>query len=183
MVDLETLGKRPNAAILSVSAIHFDPYSDYIGKIFHRNIDLDSCIERGLTIDASCFHFWLDQKSKARYSLLECNIKELDDGLIEFSQFLRNNDIIYLWGNGINFDNVILKSAYISCKLEYPIDYKNDRDVRTIAGLVPKQEFNNIQNKIRENYKLIKHNSHDDAKFQILYLQKLFKHLNLRNYR
>lgn len=186
MVDLETLSKKPNATILTISAIHFDPYGDYIGKTFTQTIDIDSCISYNLSIEAECLHFWIDQPSQTKRALSAYPIHNLHQALLNFTDFLKKLnplDNVRLWGNGINFDNVILKSAFLACGLDYPIHYKNDRDVRTICNLIPRKEFNEIQNKIREDYKLERHNSLDDAKFQILYLQKIYKRLNLKNYK
>jgi DNA polymerase III epsilon subunit-like protein len=67
MVDIETLGLDPGAAILSIGAVRFD--TDGLGATFERNIGLESCQEAGLTIDAGTLEWWLQQDADAQHVL------------------------------------------------------------------------------------------------------------------
>lgn len=50
MVDLETLGTKPNSAILSIGAVAFDDQG--LHDEFYCNVDLISSIACGYEIDA-----------------------------------------------------------------------------------------------------------------------------------
>ena len=43
MLDIETLGKRHNAALLSIGATKFDPFTDKIIDTFYVAADPESC--------------------------------------------------------------------------------------------------------------------------------------------
>ena len=59
MIDLETLGTKPNSAILSIGAVYFD--KDGLGEEFYANVDLQDSIDSGFDIDASTVYWWLSQ--------------------------------------------------------------------------------------------------------------------------
>lgn len=44
--------------------------------------------------------------------------------------------IEYVWGNGIDFDNAILKSAYNDCGIANPFDYRKAMDYRTAMRML-----------------------------------------------
>lgn len=71
------------------------------------------------------------------------------------------NKHLYLWGNGILFDNKIFKDKLDKYDLgDYPISYKNDRDLRTL--IEDAREIKNMS--ITEFYSLVdktKYKSHD----------------------
>ena len=52
MIDLETLATSPDAAILTIGAVKFDPFGDDIKdpkcEKFYVRVDLDSCDRIGL---------------------------------------------------------------------------------------------------------------------------------------
>jgi hypothetical protein len=51
MIDLETLAVSPNAVVLSLGAVHFDPYSTgYTDSLYFR-IDIDDQDELGREVD------------------------------------------------------------------------------------------------------------------------------------
>lgn len=68
MVDIETLGVEPGAAIVSIGAVRFGPGG--LGETFERSIDLKSCEFRGLQIDAETLEWWLNQGEVAREQLI-----------------------------------------------------------------------------------------------------------------
>jgi hypothetical protein len=83
MLDLETLGREPGAAVLSISAVRFD--ADHVGETFARSIDLQSCEAAGLTIDAETLEWWLGQDAAAR-EVLTGGVP-LADALADFAAF------------------------------------------------------------------------------------------------
>ena len=53
MIDLETLNTTPDAAILTIGAVKFDPFGSEVKEpkmdSFYCKVDLDSCDRIGLT--------------------------------------------------------------------------------------------------------------------------------------
>jgi len=64
MVDIETLGTDPGAAIVSIGAVRFSTTNDAAGAIeaeFFESVALESCDAYGLDIDGSTVEWWLGQ--------------------------------------------------------------------------------------------------------------------------
>src|SRR6478609_3020281 len=139
MCDLETLGTKPNAIILSIGACLVnwktgepDPKFD-----FYRVISVDSCKLAGLTECPSTVKWWSTQSEEARKVFTEPSIS-LEQGLIDFYNHMRqfNLNKVRLWGNGSDFDNVILGSAYDAVGLNAPWRFYNSRCFRTVRKLL-----------------------------------------------
>jgi len=131
MVDLETLGNKPGAVIVSIGAVKFGAGAM---EEFYRRIDARSCVQVGLTMDVETVLWWLKQSSEARSELTQ-NGDPLEVVLGEFSQWVA--DPVELWGNGAAFDNAILAAAYDQVGLSRPWKFWNDRCYRTIKALHP----------------------------------------------
>ncbi|EFW55075.1 enzyme; Degradation of DNA [Shigella boydii ATCC 9905] len=62
MIDLETMGKNPDAPIISIDAIFFDPQTGDMGPEFSKTIDLETA---GGVIDRDTIKWWLKQSREA----------------------------------------------------------------------------------------------------------------------
>jgi inhibitor of KinA sporulation pathway (predicted exonuclease) len=135
MVDIETLGTEPGAAILSIGACAFDPdpETDDIGDRVKISVDLESCQAAGLHIDADTLQWWLRQSDAARY-VLSGGIG-LNDALGEFAAWLRDVDADEVWANSPKFDAAHLEHAADAVDVSLPWAYYELRDVRTIRAL------------------------------------------------
>jgi inhibitor of KinA sporulation pathway (predicted exonuclease) len=78
---------------------------------------------------------------------------------------------IALWGNGSDFDNVLLAQAYAAAKMDYPIRYYNNRCFRTLKNLGLA-----VQEPQREG---TFHNALDDAKHQAKWAGLILAELRL----
>ncbi|EGP2003290.1 exonuclease, partial [Escherichia coli] len=108
MIDLETMGKNPDAPIASIGAVFFDPQTGEQGPEFSKIIDMGTC---GGTVDISTIEWWLQRSGEARAAILADRIP-LDDALLQLREFIDENSgefFVQVWGNGANFDNVILR--------------------------------------------------------------------------
>ena len=76
---------------------------------------------------------------------------------------------VFLWGNGILFDNRIIKNKCKQFGFEYPIYYRNDMDVRTILEMAVFKEGLADQIAFRNTVEHIEpaHNAAIDVKNQI----------------
>lgn len=129
MVDLETLGLDPGAAILSIGAAEFD--QDGVGETFYRSISLVSCDDAGLEIDAGTLEWWLGQDDNAREQLTGGD--ELTEVLHEFTEFYDDADEI--WANAPSFDCEMLSAAYDASKAPVPWEFYEERCFRTLKNL------------------------------------------------
>ncbi|HAI8873085.1 TPA: exonuclease, partial [Escherichia coli] len=67
MIDLETMGKNPDAPIISIGAIFFDPQTGEMGPEFSKTIDLETA---GGVIDRDTIKWWLKQSREAQSAIL-----------------------------------------------------------------------------------------------------------------
>ncbi|EKE7296624.1 3'-5' exoribonuclease [Escherichia coli] len=173
MIDIETMGKNPNAAIISIGAIFFDPQTGDMGPEFSKTIDLDTA---GGVIDRDVIKWWLKQSREAQSAILTDEIP-LDDALLQLREFIAENSgefFVQVWGNGANFDNVILRRSYERQGIPCPWHYHNDRDVRTIVELGKAIDFDA---RTAIPFEGERHNALDDARYQAKYVSAIWKKL------
>ncbi|ENA5949421.1 3'-5' exoribonuclease, partial [Escherichia coli] len=87
MIDLETMGKNPDAPIASIGAVFFDPQTGEQGPEFSKIIDMGTC---GGTVDISTIEWWLQRSGEARAAILADRIP-LDDALLQLREFIDEN--------------------------------------------------------------------------------------------
>lgn len=174
MLDLETMGLCGNSAIVSIGAVVFDPQSGILGKTFYANVDLSSCVEYGLEVDAATVAWWSFQNSEAKQSLFK-DLKPLEEALNAFTQFIYQFEKVKIWGNGLGFDNVIIKNAYAAIKQDRPWNDFQDRDMRTIVDIT--ETIHGKQNFVKEG---VSHNALDDAKNQARFVCQCWRLLKCK---
>lgn len=146
MLDLETMGTSSNAAIISIGACKFDQWG--VADKFQVFIDLDSAVLKGGKVDQETVNWWAKQSEEARLSIDNAEKVEIEEALFQFTQFCGEKYTGKVWGNGADFDNVILASAYRNCGLSLPWRAFNNRCLRTVRALfpsVPKLKFDGIE--------------------------------------
>ncbi|EGO6758147.1 exonuclease [Escherichia coli] len=176
MIDLETMGKNPDAPIISIGAIFFDPQTGEIGPIFYVVISLVDAMDKGAVPDGSTIEWWLAQSSEARSATLVNQIP-LDDALLQLREFIDENSgefFVRVWGNGANFDNVILRRSYERHGIPCPWRWSNDRDVRTIVELGKAIDFDA---RTAIPFEGVRHNALDDARYQAKYVSAIWQKL------
>ncbi|ENB5131134.1 3'-5' exoribonuclease, partial [Escherichia coli] len=98
MIDLETMGKNPDATIISIGAIFFDPQTGDMGPEFSKTIDLETA---GGVIDRDTIKWWLKQSREAQSAIMTDEI-QLDDALLQLREFIDENSgefFVQVWGN------------------------------------------------------------------------------------
>ncbi|KLG39193.1 exodeoxyribonuclease VIII [Escherichia coli] len=173
MIDLETMGKNPDAPIISIGAIFFDPQTGDMGPEFSKTIDLETA---GGVIDRDTIKWWLKQSREAQSAIMTDEIP-LDDALLQLREFIDENSgefFVQVWGNGANFDNTILRRSYERQGIPCPWRYYNDRDVRTIVELGKAIDFD-VRTAIP--FEGERHNALDDARYQAKYVSAIWKKL------
>jgi len=166
MLDLETLGNGSDAAMLAIGAVKFDVY-DGLGEEFYLIIDPQTCVDAGLKIDASTVMWWMKQSHEARLAFNDqSKMVPLIGALLDFSNWVGDKKNSLIWGNGANFDNVILSNAYKATGMVQPWPYWGDRCYRTIAALKKDIKLNRVGTH---------HNALDDAKTQAEHLSQILR--------
>ncbi|MDU7827815.1 MAG: 3'-5' exoribonuclease, partial [Escherichia coli] len=148
MIDLETMGKNPDAPIISIDAIFFDPQTGDMGPEFSKTIDLETA---GGVIDRDVIKRWLKQSREAQSAIMTDEIP-LDDALLQLREFIDENSgefFVQVWGNGAN-------------------------DVRTIVELGKAIDFDA---RTAIPFEGERHNALDDARYQAKYVSVIWQKL------
>lgn len=171
MLDLETMGNKSNAAIVSIGAVEFNLETGKIGREFYKVVGLQSCLDVGLKVTASTIYWWLQQSEAARKKICEEN-EQLQTVLHAFKIWMRDCvDKVNIWGNGVRFDIGILEDAYMACHQKNPWYFRSEMDVRTLVAFKPEIKANCLMIGIE-------HDPIDDCKHQIKYCVETWKAIN-----
>jgi len=161
MVDLETMARCTNAVMCSIGAVKFTLEGEILDT-FYCTVDAKDCKRYGLVIEEETLNWWRQQPKSVLQELLRDNLP-LTEALIKFSAWF-GRESLPTWGNGVAFDNVILRNAYEAAGLTPPWIWWDDRCYRTMKAIIevppPKREGTH-------------HNALDDAMFQAKHLQMI----------
>lgn len=174
--DLETLDTGPQACILSIGAVKFDPFTGELGDTFSAVIDIEK--PGGGTVSASTVAWWMRQSQQARDAIFGPDVvkTQLAWALVAFSEFIGFDDSlpdgeypdVTLWQRG-DKDATWLLSAYEGTQLKAPFRYWQVRDQRTATvdypHLMPTPEAH------------VAHNSLHDAVYQAKALIAVYSRL------
>lgn len=177
MLDIETLGTGSNAAITAIGLTIADTKGDI--HHYYEIVNLQSSVDAGAEIDPSTVLWWMNQSDEAR-SIYKNNDKAFDLSIVleNLNHFVyevcgedtKGNADLKLWGNGVGFDNVILRNSYSSFKyyLDCPFAFYNDMCYRTLKNLYPEIKLERIGTH---------HNALDDALSQMDHLELILKEM------
>jgi hypothetical protein len=134
MVDMETLAVTPNAVVLSLGAVHFDPHqTGYTDSIYFK-IDLDDQDKLNREIDPNTIDWWAKQDPKIMEEAFSPeNRIPLIDAINQFHKFAWGCQAF--WSHGATFDLVIIESIYKQLNKTLPWNYWQLRDTRTLFDL------------------------------------------------
>lgn len=165
MIDLETMGTRPDAPIIAIGAVAFD--KDGVHDTFYLNVDLQSAVTTGAKIDPSTVMWWLQQSKEAR-AAFDTKGVELVTALDKLDAWfdMQVDGCDGVWGNGASFDNTILSESYKRLGFNPPWPFWKDRCYRTVKSMYPEVEMARGGTH---------HNALDDARSQALHLIEINK--------
>lgn len=122
-IDIETLSRKPTAAIIAIAARPF--YIDGWGEAgpddepFYKTVDATSCAMYGMDFDRGTVMYWSQQSKKAKDQFLygwSASIENALTGLkdsIEKWKTAHGTDDVRVWMQGTDFDGSILRNAYM----------------------------------------------------------------------
>lgn len=169
MVDLETLAVSPQSVILTLGAVHFDPYeSGYTDSIYFR-LNLDDQDNLGREIDPNTLDWWAKQDNKIMEEAFSSDNRiSVAEAIDKFHKFAWGCSAF--WSHGSAFDLVILEDLYKQLGKSTPWNFWQLRDTRTIfdLGVDPEMPKNS------------KHNALQDAIRQSVGVQNVYKKLKIK---
>lgn len=187
MIDIETMSNIPGGVIVSIGAAFFDPFDDYTEDfpddipLFYKNVDIDSCLKYGLSINGGTIFFWMDQGKEAREALTDPKPEKIDRVINDFNRWYWNQrdtigkqNEIYVWSHGATFDLPFMTAAASKIGKKMPWKYQNARDTRTLFDLAfkgGKATFEGFGTK---------HNALHDSLTQVIWVQEAYKNLGVQ---
>jgi hypothetical protein len=187
MIDLETLGQRPDSVILSIGAVAFNedgPVDDL--DPFYLVLNAQDQLDNGRTVTMSTVQWWMDQPKEARdeaFADLDRAVP-LDVALVMLDGWWGRvegacgSPIQRVWANSPQFDLVILENAYYKAGFHEPWHFRQAHDFRTLKSLVNVTDLAVTDTLVTRAG--IQHHALDDAKFQAVRAAVLLRAMNRR---
>lgn len=144
MVDIETLGTKPNSVMLTIGAVRFNPFGDDSENKngpndmdqFYCRVDPETFTWPDAEVDDNTLAWWGQQSADVREeAFTEEGRLPVLKVMQEFYKWCQPHDRI--WANGPAFDIVILEHTYRRLGRGFPWQYYQVRDARTIYKMVP----------------------------------------------
>lgn len=135
MIDIETLSTAVNAAVLSIGAVEFDPFSGEIKNEFYYELRLQE--QNNRKIDIGTVQWWFKQvyEDATRGAIFLNEEKTpVRNALILLKEFL-GDDEKSIWACDPDFDCAILSHLYAEYQLPTPWKYHEPKSVRTVREL------------------------------------------------
>jgi hypothetical protein len=171
MLDIETLGTRPECVVVTLGAVKFNPYTlDDPGPGIYMRLDADEQLALGREVQDETMRWWLDQVEDVREEALgDGNDRiKLEEMYRQLNRFLVGVDSI--WCQGPAFDIVILENIYRQMGWPTPWQFWQIRDSRTLFG---------VHGDPREKNKAGLHNALEDCVSQAQGVQKIYYRLEI----
>ena len=171
MIDLETLSTRPDAVILTLGAIKFNPYTqdDPYDPLYFK-VDVDAQTALGRHVMEDTINWWSTQPQEIQdEALVEGGRESLEDTVKKINRWGVGIDV--WWCQGPLFDFAILQNLYAQLDKPCPWQYWGIRDSRTLFSLY----------KETETVKADAHNALADCDYQAKKVQRYYQKLNLKS--
>ena len=169
MIDLETLDVTPNASVLTVGGVKFDP-NTYIEPYdeFYFKLDIDAQSNR--KVNDSTIAWWGQQDPKVQEEAFSENDRTHPKVFLEhLPKWMVGVDV--LWGHGYGFDITIIEDMLRSYAKPIPWQFWQVRDSRTLFACCKVDPRKSMQSDL--------HNALADSYFQAKGVQMAYKELGL----
>jgi DNA polymerase III epsilon subunit-like protein len=170
MIDLETLATSPDASILTIGAVKFDPFGDELSDramdSFYVRVDLDSCDRIGLVTNDDTIAWWGQQSKEAQEEAFnEDGRIDIVDAMNQLYKFCWGAKRV--WSHGASFDVVICEHIFKKIGKAVPWNFWQVRCTRTLfdIGINPQRP------------PVLKHHALEDAWNQAVGVQNVYKTL------
>jgi exodeoxyribonuclease VIII len=169
MVDLETMDTSPRATVLTLGAVHFNPYGNGYGDKLYFRINIDDQDALGRKVDQGTLDWWAKQDPEIMEEAFSPDDRvPLVDAMDQFHKFAWGCDAF--WSHGATFDLIIIQDIYQQLGKPLPWNFWQLRDTRTLFDLgydpdMPKGS---------------KHDALQDAIRQAVGVQNIYTKLNIK---
>ena len=169
-LDLKTLCVTPGSVIFSIGCVAFDTTG--ILSEYYSLISIPDSRNSRFRINPQTEAWWDDQPEAAKVELNRAweTPRTVYDVLDTFGEWVvetaGDRDNAVMWGNGADFDNVLLAAYYNGFGMDPPWDCKNGRCLRTLKNVFPGFEPPKAGTL---------HNAWDDAKHQAVWISNILK--------
>jgi len=174
MIDIETLGNRPNAAVVQIGIVAFNPVSGETAKPWSASVEVHPKSE----MDVDTVYWWMQQSDEARASVFNGGRINPEDGLRYLNSYIEQySDAITgfnVWYKPSTFDLVILENLYRNCDMKAPWPHWRTRCLRTLIEVAKLAKED-------EAVPVIPHDAGHDAEAQARTAIKCFKKLDNGN--
>lgn len=170
-IDLETIDTCPQATVLSLGAVKFNPHSaiDPYSELYLK-ISIDDQDRLGRTVSDSTLEWWAKQDPKIMEEAFDQEgAVSIEEALVQISKFAVGVDVF--WGQGYGFDYTILEHMYRSIEKPIPWNFWQIRDSRTLFSVCNQDPRKKIQNNL--------HNALADAFYQSKAIQIAYAELGI----
>ena len=168
MIDIETLDTCPEATVLSVGAVRFDPFTAIEPN--HRKLwrpMVSEQLDAGRTASDDTIAWWAKQDAAVRETTFtEQGRIPVTHFFAELNKYLVGVDKI--WCQGPQFDMVILENLFKQYEHHTNWAFWQIMDSRTIFNMMPVDPRKAIQQNA--------HSADDDAYWQAVCVQQTYKH-------
>jgi len=170
MLDVETLGTSPRAALLQVGAVAFDPLGDIQRpkRAVQVNVDLDDAMANGGEVNGSTFIWWLKQSEEARSSICAPGATNVETAMRVLDVFWKENACEAVWAHGSVFDVPIVEHYMRRVGVKVPWRYSQIRDTRTLFAMAENLGWTRTS-------KVVAHTAAADAEAQASDVQAAWK--------
>jgi hypothetical protein len=171
MLDIETLSTRPEAVVLTLGAVKFDPWADEVNTEtgLYIRIDVDEQLTLNRHVQQDTVDWWGRQPEDVREEALgEQERTSLDASMDQLNKFLVGSNNI--WCQGPAFDIVILENLYRQLNRPAPWQFWQIRDSRTLFG---------VHGDPRNKNAVGAHNALIDCYYQAMAVQQVYKIANV----
>lgn len=184
-IDLETLGVQPGSVITQIGLCAFNRRPDSGGTATMSGtlitVNPQSMIDRGFHVDWSTVSWWLKQNEAARLGMANQAGHDIQTALMRAGDFIVEHcgyeqGKYRVWGHGCGFDCTQLEIAFQRLSLPVPWDFRQVRDLRTLADLEPARLV------VRPTPD-VEHNALDDATAQAQWIQAITAQIERREIR
>ena len=166
MVDMETMAVTPDAVVLTLGAVHFDPTSEDISDSLYFRISIDDQDVLGRAIDPNTLEWWSRQDPVIMEEAFSSDDRiSLVEAMERFHKFAWGCD--RFWSHGATFDLVMIENILRQLNRPLPWNYWQLRDTRTLfdIGFDPEMPQGG------------KHNALEDAIRQAIGVQNVYRKL------
>ena len=169
MIDLETMSVTPDAVILTLGAVHFNPYGNGYGDKIYFRISIDDQDALGRQIDQSTLDWWAKQDPAIMEEAFSDQDRiPLKEAMDRFHKFAWGCDAF--WSHGATFDLVMIENVLRQMGRPLPWNYWQLRDTRTLFDLGFDPDMPTGE----------KHNALQDAIRQAVGVQNVYAKLKIR---